>query len=80
MEKIPYIVKKRMRLEGIGGRVNLPYGTRLEAVDGVIIHKGAAIHTSQISSEMGPSAPPPAGTPTCTWPGTTTARGGSGAP
>ena len=35
MEKIPYIVKKRMRLEGIGGRVNLPYGTRLEAVDGV---------------------------------------------
>lgn len=43
MEKIPYIVKKRMRLEGIGGRVNLPYGTRLEAVDGVIIHKGAAV-------------------------------------
>lgn len=43
MEKIPYIVKKRMRLEGIGGRVNLPYGTRLEAVDGVIIQKGAAV-------------------------------------
>ena len=43
MEKIPYIVKKRMRLEGIGGHVNLPYGTRLEAVDGMIIHKGAAV-------------------------------------
>ena len=43
MEKIPYIVKKRMRLEGIRGRVNLPYGTEVEAVDGMIIHKGAAV-------------------------------------
>ena len=43
MEKVPYIVKKRMRMEGIGGHVNLPYGTRLEAVDGMIIHKGAAV-------------------------------------
>ena len=25
MEKAQYIVKKRMRVEGIGGRVNLPY-------------------------------------------------------
>ena len=38
MEKIPYIVKKRMRLEGIRGRVNLPYGTEVEAVDGMIIY------------------------------------------
>lgn len=30
-------------MEGIGGHVNLPYGTRLEAVDGMIIHKGAAV-------------------------------------
>lgn len=43
MEKAQYIVKKRMRVEGIGGRVNLPYGTRLEAVDGLIIHQGAAV-------------------------------------
>lgn len=26
MEKAQYIVKKRMRVEGIGGRVNLPTG------------------------------------------------------
>lgn len=32
-----------MRLEGIRGRVNLPYGTEVEAVDGMIIHKGAAV-------------------------------------
>lgn len=43
MEKIPYIVKKRMRLEGIRGRVNLPYGTEVEAVDGMIIYKGEAV-------------------------------------
>lgn len=43
MEKAQYIVKKRMRVEGIGGRVNLPYGTRLEAVDGLILYNGAAV-------------------------------------
>lgn len=43
MEKIPYIVKKRMREAGISGRVNLPYGTEVEAVDGLIIHQGAAV-------------------------------------
>ena len=43
MEKIPYIVKKRMRLEGIRGRVNLPYGTEVVAVDGMFIFKGEAV-------------------------------------
>ena len=37
MEKIRYIVKKRMRAEGISGYVNLPYGTEVEAVDGLIV-------------------------------------------
>lgn len=32
-----------MRLEGIRGRVNLPYGTEVEAVDGMIIYKGEAV-------------------------------------
>lgn len=43
MEKVRYIVKKRMREAGISGRVNLPYGTEVEAVDGLIIHQGAAV-------------------------------------
>ena len=43
MEKIRYIVKKRMREKGISGYVNLPYGTEVEAVDGLIIHQGAAV-------------------------------------
>ena len=37
MEKVRYIVKKRMREAGISGRVNIPYGTAVEAVDGLII-------------------------------------------
>ena len=40
MEKIPYIVKKRMRLEGIRGRVNLPYGTEVEAVEDRLTYQG----------------------------------------
>ncbi len=43
MEKVRYIVKKRMREAGISGRVNLPYGTEVEAVDGMIIYKGEAV-------------------------------------
>lgn len=43
MEKVRYIVKKRMREAGISGRVNLSYGTAVEAVDGLIIHQGAAV-------------------------------------
>lgn len=68
MEKVPYIVKKRMRMEGIGGHVNLPYGTRLEAVDGMIIHKGAAVCAVTSRNAHLHLAR------------TTTARGGSGAP
>ena len=43
MGNVRYIVKKRMREAGISGRVNLPYGTEVEAVDGLIIHQGAAV-------------------------------------
>ena len=42
---IQYIVKKRMKADGICGPVNLPYGTAVEAVDGMIIHQGAAVCT-----------------------------------
>ena len=35
MGKVRYIVKKRMREAGISGHVNLPYGTEVEAVDGL---------------------------------------------
>lgn len=38
-----YITKKRARVGGIRGYVNIPYGTRLEAVDGTIIYKGEAV-------------------------------------
>lgn len=40
---IQYIVKKRMKADGICGPVNLPYGTAVEAVDGMITHQGAAV-------------------------------------
>lgn len=40
---IQYIVKKRMKADGIYGPVNLPYGTAVEAVDGMITHQGAAV-------------------------------------
>lgn len=43
MGNIRYIAKKRVRIDGIGGRVNIPYGTAVEAVDGLIIHQGAAV-------------------------------------
>ena len=43
MEKVRYIVKKRMREAGISGRADVYKRQRLEAVDGVIIHKGAAV-------------------------------------
>lgn len=42
---IQYIVKKRMKADGICGPVNLSYGTVVEAVDGMIIHQGAAVCT-----------------------------------
>ena len=34
---IPYIVRRRARFLSICGPVNLPYGTEVEAVDGLII-------------------------------------------
>ena len=40
---IRYIVKKRMKADGICGPVNLPHGTAVEAVDGMITHQGAAV-------------------------------------
>lgn len=42
---IRYIVKERMKADGIRSPVNLPYGTAVEAVDGMIIHQGAAVCT-----------------------------------
>lgn len=42
---IRYIVKERMKADGIRSPVNLPYGTVVEAVDGMIIHQGAAVCT-----------------------------------
>ena len=38
-----YITKKRMKEAGIAGHVNIPYGTEVEEVDGLIIYKGAAV-------------------------------------
>lgn len=35
-----YITKKRTRLEGISGRVNIPYGTILPAAGDYIMHQG----------------------------------------
>lgn len=37
---IRYIVKKRMKADGICGPVNLPYGTAVEAVEDYLIHQG----------------------------------------
>lgn len=43
MEYGQYIVKKRMRENGITGRVNIPWGTILPVVDGFIQHNGQAV-------------------------------------
>lgn len=40
---IAYIVRKRARFDSINGPVNLPYGTPVEAVDGLLFHKGRAL-------------------------------------
>lgn len=37
------ITKKRMQITGITGQVNIPYGTEVEAVNGLIFHRGKAI-------------------------------------
>lgn len=36
MEHTRYIARKRARFEGISGPVNIPFGTRLEAMDGFL--------------------------------------------
>lgn len=38
-----YIVRKRARFDSIGGPVNLPYGTAVEAVDGLLVYRGRAL-------------------------------------
>lgn len=43
MEKAQYIVKKRMRVEGIGGRVNLPTGHGWRPWTALILYNGAAV-------------------------------------
>ena len=40
MERIPYIAARRARFLAIGGPVNIPYGTALEAVDGFLERDG----------------------------------------
>lgn len=40
MEHTRYIARKRARFEGISGPVNIPFGTRLEALDGLLYHNG----------------------------------------
>lgn len=40
---VAYIVRKRARFDSIGGTVNLPYGTAVEAVDGLLVYRGRAL-------------------------------------
>lgn len=40
MERIPYIAARRARFQAIGGPVNIPYGTAVEAVDGFLERDG----------------------------------------
>jgi len=43
MEYGQYIAKKRVRMPGICGPVNIPWGTVLAAADGFLIHEGRAV-------------------------------------
>lgn len=43
MDGIQYIVKKRMKAEGLDGYFNLPYGTAGEAVGEIIYCQGKAV-------------------------------------
>lgn len=38
-----YIARKRVRLEGIGGAVNIPYGTKIEVMGNLLVFRGKAI-------------------------------------
>lgn len=40
MEHTRYIARKRARFQGISGLVNLPFGTLLEARDGLLFYNG----------------------------------------
>ena len=38
-----YITRKRARIEGICGKVNIPYGTALETEDGYLLYDGSRL-------------------------------------
>ena len=38
-----YITIKRTRINSLSGTINLPYGTEIDCVDGVLLHNGAPI-------------------------------------
>lgn len=40
MERVQYIAARRARFNAIGGHVNIPYGTTVEAVDGFLERDG----------------------------------------
>ena len=43
MGNMQYIAARRARFDGIAGRVNLKYGTALEAVDGFLTYNGLRV-------------------------------------
>lgn len=43
MEYKSYITRKRAKFEGIGGKVNIPYGTVLTSQDGFIMHQNKRV-------------------------------------
>lgn len=43
MEYQHYVARKRVRLEGIGGTVNIPYGTNVESIGGILVYRGKAV-------------------------------------
>ncbi len=49
MEHRNYVAKRRARFKGISGEVNIPYGTHLEAYDGILTLDGkpVCVATSQ---------------------------------
>ena len=43
MQYNQYITKKRCKIVGIGGNVNIPYGTICDVVDGYILYKNKIV-------------------------------------
>lgn len=43
MERVQYIAARRARFNAIGGPVNIPYGTTVEAVDGFLERDGLCL-------------------------------------